>query len=285
MAKPGRTGMSVLDRLILLVAWMVTCGLVYVLGFYVGKGTQERRFELEARVVRLPVTSPPPPEGQRPKTESGLTFYDTLGGTEPVAPRGGRERAPAPRGEPAQAPVPATPPAAVTPVATPRPAQAAPAAPPPAAPRPAQVPPAGPPAAATPPAPPKIATPRPPAAAAAPVATPTAPAPAAAATGAAAPTGPAAAAQHTAAAAPAVPHVGHFWTVQANPTRDRGEAESVQQRLRGLGYDATVLRVLRDGDTWYRVQVGRFTDSQQATEVMQRLREHEGVAHVFVASE
>ena len=33
------------------------------------------------------------------------------------------------------------------------------------------------------------------------------------------------------------------------------------------------------------VQVGRFATSVQATEVMQRLREHEGVTHVFVASE
>jgi len=43
--------------------------------------------------------------------------------------------------------------------------------------------------------------------------------------------------------------------------------------------------VLRDGDTWYRVLVGHFATAAQATETMQRLREHEGVAHAFVASE
>src|SRR5262249_48112653 len=84
--------------------------------------------------------------------------------------------------------------------------------------------------------------------------------------------------------APAAPRAGG-WTVQANPTRSRDEAEATYQRLRAHGYDASLVRVLRDGDTWYRVQVGRFTSSEQATEVMQRLREHEGVSHAFVASE
>jgi len=50
------------------------------------------------------------------------------------------------------------------------------------------------------------------------------------------------------------------------------------------GYDATLVRVVRDGGTWYRVQVGRFADSGEATETMHRLREHEGVS-AFVASE
>jgi hypothetical protein len=35
----------------------------------------------------------------------------------------------------------------------------------------------------------------------------------------------------------------------------------------------------------YRVQVGRFTTAEQASEMMHRLREHEGVEHAFVASE
>ena len=76
MGKQGRVGLGLWDRLVLLVAWLVTCGLVYVLGFYLGKGTQEHRLGLEERVVRLPVTSRPPPEGQRPPAESDLTFYE-----------------------------------------------------------------------------------------------------------------------------------------------------------------------------------------------------------------
>jgi cell division protein FtsN len=75
------------------------------------------------------------------------------------------------------------------------------------------------------------------------------------------------------------------WTVQANPTRSREDAEGLQRQLHGRGYDASIVRVLRDGDTWYRVQVGHFATSEQATEVMQKLREREGVSHAFVASE
>src|SRR5439155_918672 len=129
MAKPGRAGLGLWDRLVLLLAWGVTCGLVYLLGFYVGKGMQERPLGPEDRLVRLPVTSTPPPEGQRPK------------------------------------------------------------------------------------------------------------------------------------------------------------ADPLVHQLRTRGYDASLVRVLRDGDTWYRVLVGHFASAQQATETMQRLRDREGVAHAFVASE
>jgi cell division protein FtsN len=238
--------MGLWDRLVLLTAWIVTCGLVYLLGLYVGKGTRERRPGLEERVVRLPVTSEPPPAGERAKAESDLTFYETLAGGEPG---GGRPRAeqPWPPRERALA-APDTRPPAAEPVAPPPPTR-------PAAPVTARV---------------EGADPRPPA----PPAAPAAPAPAATVTRAAPPE----------AQAPTGRPAGG-WTVQANPTRNRQEADAILRRLRGRGYDATVVRVLRDNDTWYRVQVGRFATSEQATEVMQRLREREGVTHVFVASE
>src|SRR5439155_976713 len=87
-ARDGRGGLGLGDRLILLLAWITTCGLVYLLGFYVGKGTQARSLRVEQQVVRLPVTSAPPPEGQRPKTEPEFGFYDKLMGEQ------GAERAP-----------------------------------------------------------------------------------------------------------------------------------------------------------------------------------------------
>ncbi len=75
------------------------------------------------------------------------------------------------------------------------------------------------------------------------------------------------------------------FTVRTNPTRDREEADGLMKQLRSRGYDATLVRVVRDGDAMYRVQVGRFTTAEQASEMMHRLREHEGVEHAFVASE
>jgi hypothetical protein len=46
-----------------------------------------------------------------------------------------------------------------------------------------------------------------------------------------------------------------------------------------------MVQVERDGDTWYRLRVGRYATAEQATEIMRRLRDVEGVTHVFVASE
>ena len=262
MARDGRGGLGLGDRLILLLAWITTCGLVYLLGFYVGKGTQAQSLQVEQQVVRLPVTSAPPPEGQRPKTEPEFGFYDKLMGEQ------GAERAPDKVHEETKPVAPAAP---VPPrlAVTAAPALASKHSPPAPAPAPA--------AAKVPPrpfhvaadVPERISAPRPPARAAAASSVP--------------PRGPGA------APASLVPPPGALaaggFTVLANPTRSREDADGLVKQLRGRGYDATLVRVVRDGDTWYRVQVGRFTTAQQADEMMHRLREHEGVEHAFVASE
>jgi len=247
MAKAGRAGLGLWDRVVLLLAWGVTCGLVYVLGFYVGKGMQERPLGPEDRLVRLPVVSTPPPAGQRPKAESDLTFYDTLAGAERAVPH------PPPHDAPA-APTPTPPPTPAAPTAAPA-APAPPAsgaAPLPHPPRPKEV-------ASTSEATPSVPPHASPVAPALPV--PSVP------------------------PSPAARPAAGSWTVLANPTRSRDEADALVRQLRGRGYDASLVRVLRDGDTWYRVLVGHFATAAQANETMQRLREHEGVAHAFVASE
>ena len=251
------TGLRFWDRLVLFVAWTVTCGLVYLLGFYVGKGVSEQRLDTEDRVVRLPVTAGPPAAGQRPKSD--LTFYDTL------AKSADRPGSPAPEPQPAsKAPTGTLPPRAAAPttippapVTTTLPARPTTTLPPRAAAPPATTPPRAvtertipPPPPAAPPARAERATPvEPP---------PRIEPPPASGRGA--------------------------WTVQAAPTRSREDADALLRRLRGRGYDASVVSVPRDGATWYRIRVGRYATAGQATEVMQRLRDQEGV-HVFVASE
>src|SRR5262245_18304851 len=86
MAKGPRPTLRLIDRLVLFVAWLVTSALVYVLGYYVGKGTPERHAAIEERTVRLPVTSTPPPEGQRPKENKEFpSFYQALpAGERPI---------------------------------------------------------------------------------------------------------------------------------------------------------------------------------------------------------
>jgi cell division protein FtsN len=75
------------------------------------------------------------------------------------------------------------------------------------------------------------------------------------------------------------------WSVQASPTMDRAAAEGLAQQLKSRGYETRIVRVLRNGETWYRVQVGRFATAQQANETMRKLRDREGVSHVFIGSE
>ena len=276
MANERRSGLRFWDRLILFTAWVATCGLVYLLGFYVGKGTQIGRLGLEERVVRLPVTSAPPHEGQRPKSEGELTFYDTLVAGQAGERRAGEPTAPA-KGAATTARVdgsaaPAKGAATTAPSAGAGGAttahgngRAAPAVA--AAPRPT--------AGKSAPPPARAGSPKPPPA---PVAAPASPRPAPQAEAHVPPPAPALAARFE-------PSAGGGWTVLANPTRSRGEAEALERQLRSRGYDATVVEVLRDGDAWYRLRVGRYPSADQATAAMHKLREHEGVEHAFVASE
>src|SRR5439155_23934073 len=129
---------------------------------------------VEGRVIRLPVTSTPPPEGKRPKSEEQFRFYEELKG-EPADRRA--EKPLAADARPAVAPE--TPPRSAT-VAAPAPkaveTKPAPAVAPPPAVKPA-------PAAEPPHAePPRVhpAPPPPPVVARVPVPAPAAPAPAAA---------------------------------------------------------------------------------------------------------
>ena len=260
------TGLRFWDRLVLFVAWTVTCGLVYLLGFYVGKGVSEQRLDTEERVVRLPVTAGPPAAGQRPKSD--LTFYDTLAKSadRPGSPTPEPQPAPkAPTGTlPPRAAAPTTiPPAAVT---TTLPARPTTTLPPRAATPPATTPPRAAPATPTPAptTPPRAVTER------------TLPPP---------PSTPPPARPERATPVEPPPASGRGnWTVQASPTRSREDADALLRRLRGRGYDASIVSVPRDGATWYRIRVGRYATAGQATEVMQRIRDQEGV-HVFVASE
>lgn len=151
MGNAVRPGLRMWDRAVLLVAWTVTCGLVYLLGFYVGRGTQDRRDVQEERVVRLPIETPPPPSGVRvgsgaPPSDD-LTFYKRL-----VADGLADSGAPA-KVTPAEPQAGSHPPATIVALGPPRPPAGGP--PPTVLPRslPAPTAPPVPPAAATVPAP------------------------------------------------------------------------------------------------------------------------------------
>lgn len=261
MAKAPRPALRLVDRLVLLVAWLVTCGLVFVLGYYLGKGSPDVHAQLEERAVRLPVTGQPPPEGSRPKEAREFpSFYEALpAGERPVDVARG---------------TPVTAPGAGATTTTVRPATATTTVP-----RTTTVVPGV--------LPPRVTTTLAPGAAVTTTLAPRAavtttlptPLPRAVATT----TVPTAAATPS-TTLPRLPARGGF-TVEASPTRSRVEAEQMLGDLRKRGYDATLVQMQRDGDTWYRLRVGRYATAEQATEVMRRLRDVEGVTHAFVAAE
>src|SRR5262249_27706276 len=78
MGENPRPGLRLVERLILVGVWLMSCAVVYGIGFYTGNRIQERVPASEDRVVRLPVTAQPPPEGQRAKQGDEFTFYDSL---------------------------------------------------------------------------------------------------------------------------------------------------------------------------------------------------------------
>jgi cell division protein FtsN len=263
-----------IDRLVLLVAWMVTSGIVYVLGYYVGKGSPGRQTAVEERSVRLPVTSAPPAEGQRPKEAKEFpSFYQSLpAGERPIdIARGTPVTAPPPGAAPTTIVRTTTLPATTAPPRTPTTTQAVPTTlartmtPPPTFPRTATTVPS--PSASGRTESTLPSTPRPP------QATPT--------------TLVRAATPPTTMPPPVVPRTAGRggYTVEASPTRSRSEADQLLAQLRRRGYDASIVQVERDGDTWYRLRVGRYSTSEQATDTMRKLRDVEGITHVFVATE
>jgi cell division protein FtsN len=237
------------QRVLLLAAWLVSCGFVYVLGVYLGKGLRGDSGEIAPRVA-LPVeiTEPPPPPAE---AQAPLTFYDVLGANKggPPAPAAAKPHPSTLTEEklsPSQDASKGVAPAAV-PVE------------PPSAGSPPQV------AVAPPPEPipsPVVAAPAPAVVPSPPVASP------------------------TQAAAPAMPAqaVDGRWTVYANPTRDRLAVDHERAALRAKGYPAEVVTLRRDNETWYRIRVGRYATQSQAEEASRRLRS-DGVGHAFVQSE
>jgi cell division septation protein DedD len=75
------------------------------------------------------------------------------------------------------------------------------------------------------------------------------------------------------------------WSVQVTATRDPRTADNLLRRLRAKGYDAYVVKAMRQGETFYRVRVGHFPSMEYAGQMVSRLRREPGVPEAFVASD
>ena len=256
MGENPRPGLRLGERLILVGVWLMSCAVVYGIGFYSGNRIQERVPASEDRVVRLPVTAQPPPEGQRAKQGDEFTFYESLvPGAHPDA-NDSKGRAPAPDAKTAKAQPPAKSGATAS-SAGPKERVAAGGK-------------SG-----------TSATAKPGAKTASAVKSGTKSGNKSATTPG---TATAARAGGTATAKRSAPKRTAY-TVEASPTRSRSEAEAMRANLARRGFDATVQAVPKDGGTWYRLRVGRYASAEQAEQAVRQVRDRGGVSRAYVASQ
>jgi len=78
---------------------------------------------------------------------------------------------------------------------------------------------------------------------------------------------------------------GQKWSVQVNATKDEPTANQLVRRLQERGYNAYIVRVSLQGETWYRVRVGRFPTMEAATAVVVRLKNEERYARAFLVND
>ena len=82
-------------------------------------------------------------------------------------------------------------------------------------------------------------------------------------------------AQKTAPPAPQSAGRAGAWIVQVVSLQDRGAATTIARRLSGKGYPAFVLDPVPGGPRIYRVQVGGFSDKNDAEQASRRLEKDE----------
>lgn len=246
MRRIGAAGLGYGQTFLLILGFLLTSGLIFLFGIWVGRDVAERRLAQEERIVRAAVPAAPTPS-EDAASEVDRAFYERLKGQAYQRLQETAVAGPAP-----------------TPLDTPAP-----------------IPPSPAPTTGRPPLPtPALGALAEPAAARPTVAAPTrAPAPPtqqpmARATPAARPRTPEASGSQWADAG---------WTVQVNATTSEAEATAMARRLRAKGYDAYTVQAPQRGQTWYRVRVGRFTSMEQAKSMERRLHTAEGLTNAYVA--
>lgn len=71
------------------------------------------------------------------------------------------------------------------------------------------------------------------------------------------------------------------WAVQVRSDPDGGVSSNLVKKLIDQGYDAYILKKTINGQTWYRVRVGRFANQKEAKELQEILKSKEGFSEAF----
>ncbi|TMA60555.1 MAG: hypothetical protein E6J80_01885 [Deltaproteobacteria bacterium] len=75
------------------------------------------------------------------------------------------------------------------------------------------------------------------------------------------------------------------WSVQVQTTTQQEVAQNVARLLREQGHTPLVNKVVRQGEVWYRVRVGTFTNQEEARAAAARFRREGKFAQAYLVSE
>jgi cell division septation protein DedD len=73
--------------------------------------------------------------------------------------------------------------------------------------------------------------------------------------------------------------------VQLAASREKAVTEMQVAKLKAKGYDSYTVEAERDGQTWYRVRVGRFATRGEAESLREILVNREGYRNPFVTTD
>src|SRR6185295_14953349 len=77
MRRIGVTGLGYGQTFLIIFGFLITSGLIFLFGVWVGRDVAERRLAQEERVVRAPI-APPPTPNEEAKRDVDLSFYEQL---------------------------------------------------------------------------------------------------------------------------------------------------------------------------------------------------------------
>jgi cell division protein FtsN len=75
------------------------------------------------------------------------------------------------------------------------------------------------------------------------------------------------------------------WAVQLAASREKTVTEAQVAKLKAKGYDSYSVEAERDGQTWYRLRVGRFATRGEADALREILVSREGYRSPFVTTD
>jgi cell division protein FtsN len=76
-----------------------------------------------------------------------------------------------------------------------------------------------------------------------------------------------------------------YWRVQVEATTDEEAARGLAKALREQGHATSVSRIVKDGQAWYRVRVGKYEAQEDAVAAIARFRRDGHFSQAYLVQE